>query len=85
MDYKKLIKLLETKCKSSKGFMGVNYDSVKTSEELFENVKDEITSITEVMNYSDIEEEFGMSDREAKGYIKKLENFLVKFEKVVKS
>lgn len=80
MEKKELIKILETKFKSSQGFMGVVIDDVKSSEDLFENIKDEICSITEVIENSDIQEEFGMTEREARGYIKKLNNFLVKYE-----
>ena len=73
------IVLLEKKYKSSKGFMGVNFENIKNVEGLLENVKDEIFSISQVVEYGDIEEEFEMSTREAKGYIKKLNNFIVKY------
>jgi hypothetical protein len=77
---KELIKLLETKYKSSKGFMGVQFSGVKSPEDLFENVKDEIFTMTEVIEESDVEAEFGMTVSEARGYVKKLRNFLIKYE-----
>lgn len=78
MEVKELVNVLESKYKSSKGFMGVDFD-VKNTNDLFENVKDEIFSISETIEHSDIEEEFGMTEREANGYVKKLENFLIKY------
>lgn len=49
---------------------------VKSVSELIEAVKDEITSLNEVMDQSEIKEEFGFSERSAKAYVKKLEKFL---------
>ena len=81
MTVKKLITELETKCKSANlEFMGVNLDGVKTKEGLLENVKDEIQIISGIIEYSDIEEEHGMTEREAKGYVTKLKNFVKRHE-----
>ncbi|MCM3405486.1 hypothetical protein [Cytobacillus oceanisediminis] len=84
MEVKDLIKILETKYKSSKGFMGVNLDGVTTPEDLFENVKDEILVIEDIIenSYIEHEEAYDMTEREAKGYVKKLNNFLTKYEKM---
>ena len=79
MSIKEAIAILEKDYKSSKGFMGVKLDNVNNLEDLFENVKDEIFSISEIIEHSDIEEEFGMTVREARGYVKKLNNFVVKY------
>lgn len=78
MEVKDLIKELETKCASSKGYMGVYLDEIKSPNDIFENVKDEIMQISSILETSYIEREVGieMTEREAKGYLKKLNNFL---------
>lgn len=80
MELNSLIKELQTKCKSSKGFMGVNLGGVKVKEDLIENVRDEVFSVSELIKHSDIEEEMGLTLREAKGYVKKLESFIERHE-----
>lgn len=63
--------------------MGVNLDGVNTPEDLFENVKDEILVIEDIIenSYIEHEEAYDITKREAKGYVKKLNNFLIKYEK----
>lgn len=80
MNIKELIQILEKKHKSSKGFMGVNFDGLESPSDLFENVRDEIMVITQCLEYDDVTEEYGMSVREAKGYITKLNKFLWIYE-----
>lgn len=79
-DIKALIQILESKYTSSKGFMGIEFDGVKSVGDLMENTRNEIFITNELLTYGDIEEEFGMTEREAKGYIKKLNNFIAKYE-----
>lgn len=74
-----LVRVLEAKYRSSKGFMGVNFDGVKSEDDLLENIEDEIFSITELIEQSDIQEEFGMTEREAKGYVQGLKDFVSKY------
>jgi hypothetical protein len=83
LEKKELIKILQTKYTSIGGFLGVNIDNVKTIDDLFENIKDEILTIEDILENSDIVEEEGyyMTTNEAKSYVKKLKNFLLKYDK----
>lgn len=76
----KLIKEVATKCKSSKGFMGIELDGVKNEYDVFQNILDEICVTEETVNESDIEEELhlDMTVREANGYISKMKTFIKK-------
>lgn len=63
-----------------KGFMGVDFDRVVTPEDLFENVKDEICSFGIALDGGYEEDLWGMTPRQAKGYITRMENFLKKYD-----
>lgn len=55
--------------------MGVDFDRVETAEDLIQNVKDEICSFEINLDGGYEEDLFGMTTREAKGYLTKLNNF----------
>lgn len=81
MELNKLIDLLEKNCSSANcEYMGVMVDTVQSTEDLFENIEDEIVSIEINIDGGYEEDLWGMTVREAHGYVTRLKNFLKKYD-----